>query len=131
MYRENTFEVFKSRHDNFNFAKVLKKRKEFYKMHSSSDPTDREFEINSKLSYWNDNFLNNWNDKRLVVEITKGDPTYENQRLYQRIKHNNELIFRNTNYSKYSNLTSNFGNRSDIFSLAHIFYKISLSLIKF
>lgn len=58
MYRENTFEVFKNRHDNFNFAKVLKKRKEFYKINSSTDPNNRDFDTNSKLSYSNDNFLN-------------------------------------------------------------------------
>lgn len=31
MYRENTFDTLKNRHDNFNFNKVLQKRKEFYK----------------------------------------------------------------------------------------------------
>ncbi len=30
IYKENTFDVLKQRHDNFNFGKAIQKRQEFY-----------------------------------------------------------------------------------------------------
>lgn len=81
MYRENTFEVLKNRHDNFNFAKVLQKRKEFYNQLS-----DKSGKNSSKISYNNDNFIHNINDKFLVSEITGGEPTYHNQKLFDNLR---------------------------------------------
>ncbi len=40
MYRENTYDVLNNRHDNFNFNKVLQKRKEFYKYNAPARGQD-------------------------------------------------------------------------------------------
>lgn len=99
MYRENTFEVLKNRHDNFNFNKVLQKRKEFYKYHLpvGSDTSNKDYFSagqgqtaypNRKLQYCNDDFVKNLQDKFLLTEITGGEPTYHNQKLYQNIENN-------------------------------------------
>lgn len=94
MYRENTFDVLRSRHDNFNFNKVLQKRKEFYKYHLPqystesgamdyvTSPTNNGYP-SRRLQYCNEDFVKNLDDKRIVVEITGGDPTYANPRLYK------------------------------------------------
>lgn len=103
MYRENSFEVMKNKHDKFNFSKVLQKRKEFYKYHLPGNSEEAVQEMaNRKLAYCNDNFIQNLSDKRLVEEITGGEPTYENQRLYHNIRQNNQMMIRNPNLGNYS-----------------------------
>lgn len=71
-----------------NFTKVLQKRKEFYSQHWPTRAPDGSATVkhnytNKKMLYNNEDFLNNLHDKCLVTEITGGDPTYDNKRLYK------------------------------------------------
>ncbi|CAI2381294.1 unnamed protein product [Moneuplotes crassus] len=91
MYRENTFEVLNNRHDNFNFKKVLQKRKEFYTnnvlVRGQDTPLTQNYDATKRLQYSND-FIDNIHDKYLVTNITGGEPTYHNQILYKNLQNN-------------------------------------------